>query len=69
MQQAFSSEQTLTLHLAIPVLEALHHAWSTHTTCKKYAPLTATLNVACEKIDEYYEKTINSAAYIMTMSM
>ncbi|KAN0118456.1 hypothetical protein V8E52_005186 [Russula decolorans] len=30
-QQAFSSEQASTLHLAIPALEALHRAWSTRS--------------------------------------
>ena len=68
-QQAFSSEQTPTLHLAIPALEALHHAWSIRAAREKYSRFATSLDVACQKIDEYYEKTTGSAAYIMAMSI
>jgi hypothetical protein len=68
-QQAFSSDNISTLHLAIPALEALHQAWSSRADRPKYAPFAPALHVACAKIDEYYEKTTDSPAYIMAMSM
>ena len=68
-QQVFSSEQTCTLHLAIPALEALHRAWSSHAGHLKYDQFVNALKAACTKIDNYYEKTTESPAYIMTMSM
>jgi hypothetical protein len=68
-QQSFSSDQVSTLHLAIPALEALHKAWSTHAERSKYDPFIAALNAACTKIDNYYEKTMDSPAYIMAMRM
>ena len=67
-QQAFSSEQVSTLHLAIPVLEALHRAWSTRADRPKYECFVTALQTACTKIDKYYEKTTESPAYIMAMS-
>jgi hypothetical protein len=35
----------------------------------KYSPFAPALHAACGKIDEYYEKTTESPAYIMAMSM
>lgn len=70
-QQAFSSDQVSTLHLAIPALEALHKAWSDRTAPtrrQKYERFVPALQAACTKIDEYYEKTTESPAYIMAMS-
>jgi hypothetical protein len=67
-QQAFSSDQISTLHLAIPALEALHRAWSTRADRPKYEPFATALHAACTKIDDYYEKTTESPAYIMAMS-
>jgi hypothetical protein len=67
-QQAFSSEQASTLHLAIPALEALHRAWSSRAERPKYERFDDALKSAFEKIDEYYEKTTESPAYIMAMS-
>src|SRR5450432_1977784 len=67
-QQAFSSEQVSTLHLAIPALEALHRAWSTQADRPKYERFVTALQAACTKIDEYYEKTTETPAYIMAMS-
>jgi hypothetical protein len=57
-----------TLHLAIPTLEVLHRAWYTRTNRPKYKCFIAALQAACTKIDEYYEKTTQSPAYIMAMS-
>ena len=66
-QQAFSLEQVSTLHLGIPALEALHRAWSSRAARSKYARFAVALNVACDKIDDYYEKTTDSLAYIIAM--
>jgi len=68
-QDAFSSENVPTLHHAIPSLEALYRAWSSWAAHPKYQPFVATLNAACAKIDEYYEKTTQSPAYVLSMSM
>ena len=66
-QQAFSSEQGSTLHLAIPALETLHRAWSSRVERPKYAWFASALKAAAAKLDEYYEKTTDSPAYIMAM--
>jgi hypothetical protein len=68
-QQAFSSDQVSTLHLGIPALEALHKAWSSRADKPKYVPFTPALTKACDKVDEYYEKTTDSPAYILAMCM
>ena len=68
VEQAFLSDVGTTLHLAIPALETLHKSWSTHAGWAKYARFAPALNVAAMKIDEYYEKTTDSPAYVMAMS-
>jgi len=68
-QQAFSSENVPTLHLGIPALEALYRAWSSRAERPKYELFAPALRAAYEKVDEYYEKTTESPAYIMSMSM
>ena len=70
-QQAFSSKTVSTLHLVILALEALYRAWSSRADHPKYSPFTPALHAlpaACKKIDEYYEKTTASPAYILSMS-
>ena len=55
------------LHLAIPTLETLHKAWSSHAkrhNCARFVPV---LKTATEKLDEYYEKMTDSPAYIVAM--
>jgi hypothetical protein len=66
-QQAFSSDQGSTLHLAIPALETLHKAWSSRSERVKYQYFAPALRAAANKLDEYYEKTTDSPAYIMAM--
>jgi hypothetical protein len=66
-QQAFSSDQNPSLHLAIPALEALHKAWSSRLVRPKYYHFKAPLQVAIDKIVDYYEKTGDSDAYIISM--
>jgi hypothetical protein len=68
-QQAFSSEQGSTLHLAIPALETLHKAWSSHAERSKYAMFAPVLKDAAAKVDEYYEKMTHSAVYVLSMCM
>jgi len=68
-QQAFSSEHVSTLNMAIPALEALHRAWSSRAERPKYHQFAYALELACIKIDVYYEKTTESLAYIMAMGM
>jgi hypothetical protein len=65
--QAFSSKQGSTLHLVIPALEALYKAWSLHSERSKYVQFAPVLKDAAAKVDEYYEKTTHSAAYVLSM--
>jgi hypothetical protein len=67
-QQSFSSEHASTLHLAIPALEALYRAWSARAARSKYEQFVPALDAALAKIDNYYEKTTETPAYIMAMS-
>lgn len=66
-QQAFSSDQNPSLHLAVPALEALHKAWSSRLVRPKYYHFKAPLQAAIDKIVDYYEKTGDSDAYIIAM--
>ena len=50
------------------MLEALYKVFSSRADCSKYEPFASALHAACEKVDEYYEKTTESPAYIMSMS-
>lgn len=67
MQQAFSSDQILTLHLGIPTLEALYKAWLSRLEKNKYAPFISALQAACATVDKYYEKTTLTDTYILAM--
>ncbi|KAG1787134.1 uncharacterized protein HD556DRAFT_1247235, partial [Suillus plorans] len=66
-QQAFSSDRGSTLHLAIPALETLHKSWSSRAERPKYTRFARALKAAATKLDEYYERTTNSPAYIIAM--
>jgi len=66
-QQAFSSDEGPSLHLALPALEALHKAWSSRAERPKYAHFEPALNEAITKIAEYYDKTSTSDAFILSM--
>lgn len=65
MQQTFSSECSSILHLVILVLKMLYKAWSSHAKRSKYLCFATSLKAAAAKVDEYYEKTTQSPAYIM----
>ncbi|KAF5340819.1 hypothetical protein D9757_009868 [Collybiopsis confluens] len=67
-QQAFSSENEPCLHIGLPALEALHHAWSKQLLKEKYSLFTDALNAGISKISEYYDRTGNSSAYCYTRS-
>ena len=66
-QQAPSPENGPLLHLALPALEALHKAWSSRVKKEKYSHFKSALDLAIEKIAEYYDKTSNSDAFILSM--
>ncbi|KIL55647.1 hypothetical protein M378DRAFT_57305, partial [Amanita muscaria Koide BX008] len=66
-QQAFSSATAPSLHNALPVIEALHAAWSSRAEKTRYAPFKDGLLAAAEKLDGYYQKTAESDAHIFAM--
>lgn len=66
-QQAFSSDQAPTLHLALPALEALHKAWSVRQDRVKYQDFVPALESGLAKIEEYYNRTADSDAYTFAM--
>lgn len=68
-QQAFSSDQGPTLHLALPALEALHKAWTKRAARDKYADFIPALDAGLAKIEEYYDRTSQSDAYTFAMCM
>lgn len=66
-QQAFSYDNTPTLHAAIPALEALHKAWSRRAAHPSFERYAEALEAGAAKINEYYEKTATSHAYTFAM--
>ncbi|GBE87281.1 hypothetical protein SCP_1005280 [Sparassis crispa] len=66
-QQAFSTDQGLTLHLALPTLKALHKAWSSRAECTKYVDFMEALEADIAKIVEYYERFADSETYTIAM--
>ncbi|KAJ7131124.1 ribonuclease H-like domain-containing protein, partial [Mycena epipterygia] len=66
-QHQFSSDLKSTLHLALPALEALHAGWTQSAEDPKYSHFKDALEQASEKVDEYYQKTSNSNAYMFAM--
>lgn len=70
-QQAFLSSHTLSLHNALPAIEALHAAWSkkAESTRAKYKLFKEGLVAAMEKLEEYYEKTAQSDVHIFAMGI
>jgi len=59
----------MTLHLAVLALETLHKAWSSGAGWAKYACFAPALDATASKIDEYYEKTTESPAYVIAMGL
>lgn len=66
-QQLVSSETEPCLHAVLPALEGLHRAWSVRAEKTQYEPFAHALNVACDKISEYYNKTENTDAYVVSI--
>ncbi|KAK7017665.1 ribonuclease H-like domain-containing protein [Favolaschia claudopus] len=66
-QHAFSSDMRSTLHLAIPALEKLHAQWKLASENAQYTDFWPALEAAMEKVDEYYQKTADSDAYLLAM--
>jgi hypothetical protein len=52
---------------ALFAIEALHAAWMKWATKKKYTPFKDALKAATAKLKEYYQKTAESDAHILTM--
>ncbi|KIK95037.1 hypothetical protein PAXRUDRAFT_141620, partial [Paxillus rubicundulus Ve08.2h10] len=50
---------------ALPALEALHKAWSTHSDSGRYKAFRDGLNAAVDKLAEYYNHTADSDAYTL----
>lgn len=55
------------LYVFFLVLEGLHKAWSVRAEKKQYEPFSRALKVACHKISEYYDKTGNTDAYVVSI--
>ncbi|KAG6914574.1 hypothetical protein DXG01_016566 [Tephrocybe rancida] len=66
-QQAFWTDQGLTLHLAIPALEVLHAAWSKCHDQSEYSDFFPALDAAIDKVTEHYDKTAESEVYTFVM--
>ncbi|KAG6839383.1 hypothetical protein C0991_003134 [Blastosporella zonata] len=66
-QQAFSTEQGPTLHLAITALESLHAVWSKCREQECYKDFHVALDAAFQKISNYYDKTAESEVYTFAM--
>jgi hypothetical protein len=66
-QQSFSSDRGPSLQQALPALEGLHKAWSSRSEHQKYKAFHQALTAAVSKIQEYYNRTSHSDAYIMAM--
>jgi hypothetical protein len=66
-QHAFSSDQAVTLHLALPALEALHKAWTNRLTREKYKDFLPALQAGLAKIEECYDRTADSDTYTFAM--
>ncbi|KAL1949584.1 hypothetical protein VTO73DRAFT_8465 [Trametes versicolor] len=66
-QQAFSSEEGPSLHLALPALEAIQRSWIARADRPKYAEFTEALEAGCAKVKEYFEKTADSEVYTFAL--
>jgi hypothetical protein len=61
------SDKGSTLHLALPVLEELHKAWTKRAEHVKYIDFVPALNAGLVKITESYHRTADSDAYTFAM--
>ena len=66
-QQAFSYNSKPCLQSGIPALEALHTTWKNRTNNSKYELFLHCLEMAMDKVKEYYDKTATSDAYTFVM--
>ncbi|KIL57469.1 hypothetical protein M378DRAFT_1028731, partial [Amanita muscaria Koide BX008] len=66
-QKAFSSESIPALFNALPAIERLHTEWSERLKKADYMPFAQALRAGLKKIEEYYQKTADSDAHIITM--
>jgi hypothetical protein len=68
-QKAFSSESIPAMSNALPAIERLHAEWSERLEKVDYIPFAQALRAGLKKIEEYYQKTADSDAHIIAMSM
>lgn len=66
-QQAFSYDNTPTLHTGLPALEALHKSWKMKAGAPKYSPFVDALEAVLMKVEEYHDKASTSHAYTFVM--
>jgi hypothetical protein len=51
----------------LPALEALHKAWTKRAARSKYRDFVPALKAGLAKIEEYYDRTADSDAYMFAM--
>jgi len=59
----------ISLHLTLPMLKALHKAWSMQASSLKYEIFHKALEAGTAKINKYYEKMADSDAYTFAMDL
>jgi hypothetical protein len=68
-QQVFTSTDIPTLSNAVPAIKALHDAWSSWANKLKYSLFKSALDATTMKLNEYYQKTADSDAYMCTFTI
>ncbi|KAG2028617.1 hypothetical protein BDR03DRAFT_1019571 [Suillus americanus] len=66
-QQAFSSDRGSTLHLAIPATGDTSQIMVFASRKAQVYSVASPLKAAAKKLDEYYKKTTDTAAYVIAM--
>ncbi|KAK6987994.1 ribonuclease H-like domain-containing protein [Favolaschia claudopus] len=66
-QQAFSSDEGPSMHLAIPALESIHRNWEEQAEKISNVEFKPALDAGLAKIEEYYNKVTDSEAYLFCM--
>ena len=58
-----------TLFNVLPAIETLHKEWSNQIENVKYAPFKEALVAGLKKLEDYYKKTADSDAHIISMGV
>ncbi len=66
ISHAFSAATRPSLH---PAIETLYAGWSNARKKERYKPFFPALDAAMAKLNEYYERTADSDAHIIAMSV